>query len=155
MPQMSEIMMFRQVDQPTLIVRIRTSVEDLPQVIGESYGKIGQYLQELGEMPTDIPFVGYHNMDMQNLDVEIGFPVASALPEREGIKAGLIPAGYAVSSVYRGPYQEMAPLYNDMAAWIDTNGYFPAGPVYEHYLNGPGFPESELLTKIVMPVLKK
>ncbi|WP_243671033.1 hypothetical protein [Methanoculleus chikugoensis] len=41
-----------------------------------------------------------------------------------------------------------------MAGWIEKNGLQPVGTVYEHYYNGPEYPESELLTMIVMPVLQ-
>jgi effector-binding domain-containing protein len=44
------------------------------------------------------------------------------------------------------------PVYEEMQKWMGENGYVHAGPVYEHYYNGPEFPESELVTKIVMPV---
>jgi len=62
--------------QPALSVRTRAAVQDLPQLFGKVYGAIMQYLGELGEQPAGMPFAAYYNMDMQNLDVEIGFPVA-------------------------------------------------------------------------------
>jgi effector-binding domain-containing protein len=54
--------------------------------------------------------------------------------------------------MYRGPYGDMAPVYQEMAEWITQNGFSPVGTSYEFYYNGPGFPEDEMLTKIVMPV---
>jgi effector-binding domain-containing protein len=47
----------------------------------------------------------------------------------------------------------MAATYEEMADWIAKNGLKPVGTAYEHYYNGPEYPESELLTMIVMPVL--
>ena len=154
MPRVSMISLLKQNEQPTLVVRARTKLENLPQLIGESYGKLCAYLEKLGETVSDVPFVAYHNMDMQALDVEIGFPVANPLPEEGEIKSGLIPAGTRIFCIYRGPYGEMAPVYEEMQKWISENRCVPAGPVYEHYYNGPEFPESELVTKIVMPVKK-
>jgi effector-binding domain-containing protein len=154
MPRVSMISLLKQNEQPTLVVRARTKLENLPQLIGESYGKLCAYLEKLGETVSDVPFVAYHNMDMQALDVEIGFPVANPLPEKGEIKSGLIPAGTRIFCLYRGPYGEMAPVYEEMQKWMGENGYVPAGPVYEHYYNGPEFPESELVTQIVMPVKK-
>ncbi len=145
MPRVSEIEVLRRREQPTISIRTRTKVEDLPGLIGESYCKMGAYLKELGELPSDIPYVAYHNMDMQNLDVEIGFPVPKALPARGDIRPGFIPEGNVVFCMYRGAYREMAD-------WIVKNGLKPAGTAYEYYYNGPGYPKSELLTMIVMPV---
>ncbi len=150
MPRVTDIALLKLPEQPTLCVRKTTRVEDLPMLIGQSYAKIATYLQEAGETMADVPFVAYHNMDMQNLEVEIGFPVAASLPGKADILPGSIPAGKAVFCLYRGPYGDMVPIYEEMARWIDAAGYCPAGPSYEFYYNGPGFPPEELLTKIVM-----
>ncbi|WP_292364005.1 GyrI-like domain-containing protein [Methanoculleus sp. UBA208] len=152
MPRVSNIDILRKREQPTLSIRTRTKVEDLPVLIGESYGKMAAYLKELGEFLSDMPYVAYHNMDMQNLDVEMGFPVPKALPGKGDIQSGSMPEGNVVFCIYRGPYREMASTYNEMANWIEKNGLKPVGTVYEYYYNGPEYPESELLTMIVMPI---
>jgi len=41
--------MKEQVPQPTLTIRTRAAAQDLPQIMGESYGAIAQYLAGLGE----------------------------------------------------------------------------------------------------------
>lgn len=139
--------------QPVMSIRTRTRLELLPQMIGESYRKIMAYLEEQGEPPAFFPFTAYHNLDMQNLDVEMGFPVNRILPEKDGIKARELPAGKMVTSLYKGPYTGMERPYQEMARWIEANGYIPTGVSYEYYLNSPqDVPERELLTKIVMPV---
>jgi effector-binding domain-containing protein len=153
MPRVSKIDVFRKREQPTLSIRTRTKVEDLPVLIGESYCKMTAYLKELSEYLSDVPYVAYHNMDMQNLDVEIGFPVPAALPAKEDIQSGSIPASKVVFCIYRGAYRDMASTYGEMATWIEENGLKPVGTAYEHYYNGPEYPESELLTMIVMPVV--
>ncbi|WP_244987785.1 GyrI-like domain-containing protein [Methanoculleus chikugoensis] len=135
-------------------IRTRAKVEDLPMLIGGGYGRMADYLKELGEHLSDVPYVAYHNMDMQNLDVEMGFPVPKVLPEKGDIRSGSIPEGKFVFCMYRGAYRDMAPTYEEMAGWIEKNGLQPVGTVYEHYYNGPEYPESELLTMIVMPVLQ-
>ncbi|KAF5084835.1 GyrI-like domain-containing protein [Acetobacterium wieringae] len=152
MPKMSNIETIKQREQPTLVIRTITRVEELPQLIGESYGKIVAYLNEIGELMTDVPFVAYHNMDMQQLDVEIGFPVAKPFPGQGDVKPGLIPEGKTIFCMYRGPYAEMEPVYGEMAQWFETNHCQPEGIAYEYYYNDPAFPESEWLTKIVMPI---
>jgi len=154
MAKMSNITVLKQKEQPTLCIRTRTSIDKLPQLIGESYGKIGAYLAELNEHLSDVPFVAYHNMDMQDLDVEIGFPVAETIPGKGDIQAGSIPAGLIIFSMNRGPYDKMKSLYKEMANWIEKNGYTATGSAYEYYYNDTSFLETELLTKVVMPIKK-
>ena len=72
-------------------------MQDLPQALGKAYGAIMQYLGELGMPPAGAPFVAYFNMDMQDLDIEIGFPVMQPLPGKGEVQASAIPAGKAAA----------------------------------------------------------
>ncbi len=150
---MLKIELNEQEAQPVLSIRTRTPMENLPQTIGEAYGKIMQYMTELGVQPADAPFTAYYNMDMEDLDVEMGFPVNSQLQGKGDIVFREIPAGKYASCMYTGPYSQMEQPYNEMFKWIEDNDYQPTGICYEYYYNAPGeVPESELLTRIVMPV---
>lgn len=139
--------------QPVLSIRTRTAVGNLPQVIGKAYGEIIQYLNEIGEEPSGAPFAAYYNMDMEDLDVEMGFPVTKLLAGKDEIKSNEIPAGKQVSCMHKGPYIQMEQAYNAMTQWINDNGYTPTGMCYEFYYNSPAdVPESELITKILFPL---
>lgn len=139
--------------QPVLAVRSRTSVANLPQELGKAYGAIIQYLQKIGEQPCNAAFAAYHNMDMENLDVEMGFPVPKPLPGQGDILAGEIPGGRQASYLYKGPYAGVAPVYEALSRWMQEQGHMPTGICYEFYYNSPlEVPESELLTKIVFPL---
>lgn len=136
--------------QPVLSIRTRTAVQDLREVLGKSYSSIMGYLMELGEPPVDVPFTAYYNMDMQDLDVEIGFPVGKALPPRGEIQSSVIPAGRYASCVYTGPYGAVEPACNALNAWIAQNGLEPTGVSCEFYLNDPSeTPPEALQTRIV------
>jgi len=148
-----QIELIEQKAQPVLAIRTRTNMAGLPKTIGESYAKIMGYLTELGEQPVDAPYTAYHNLDMENLDVEMGFPVSGKFPEKDGIQAGEIPSGKSACCLYKGPYAGMEQPYNEMFKWIGENGYQSTGVCYEYYYNSPAeVPETELLTRIVMPV---
>ncbi|MDW7733461.1 MAG: GyrI-like domain-containing protein [Methanolobus sp.] len=149
----SEIEIKEEQSHPVLSIRTRAAVRDLPAVIGESYEKIMQYMYRIGQEPAGAPFVAYYNMDMEDLDLEIGFPVAEPLDGSDEIDRSEIPAGKYVSMTYKGPYAGMEKPYTEMAKWIEENGYKAKGISYEYYYNSPmEVPESELLTRIVMPV---
>ena len=139
--------------QPTIAIRTRAAVETLPQVLVKAFGDIMNYLTEIGVQPAGAPYVGYFNMDMQDLDIEIGFPVAQAIAGKDHIQASEIPAGKQVSCLHTGPYNKVDSAYNAMMEWVPANGYTATCVSYEFYLNDPEqTPESELLTKIVFPL---
>lgn len=142
--------------QAVLSIRTHTAVQDLPQLLGQGYTAIGQYLGELAEQPAGPPFAAYYNMDMENLDVEFGFPVTRSLPGRAEIKAGEIPGGPIATCVHTGPYSEMAPAYEALSQWMKDQGYEPTGVVYELYLNPPDqTPPAELQTQIIFPLKRE
>ncbi len=137
-------------EQPVLSVRTRTPVANLPQEIGKAYGAIAAYLEELGEAPADAPFTAYYNMDMDDLDVAMGFPVSKPLPSRDNIKATVIPEGKQASCMYKGAYTQIGSAYEALSGWVAAQGLEPIGISYEYYFNAPGeVPDDELLTKIV------
>jgi effector-binding domain-containing protein len=135
--------------QPVISVRLRTSVEHLPEQLGLWFGSLARHITALGEEPAGAPFVAYFNMDMQDLDIEIGFPVAKELPGEDQIQPGHIPAGPVVSCLNIGPYDKMDAAYQAMAQRIEATG-----TVYEFYFNAPDeVPAEELQTRIVMPLM--
>lgn len=140
-------------EQSLLSIRTRTSVGNLPQELGKAYGEILRYLGEIGETTEGPAVAGFYNLDMEDLDVEMGFLVPKPIAGKGEIKASSIPTGRQVSYMYKGPYAESEPVYNAMAEWIAENGLVPTGVSYEFYYNSPmDVPESELLTKIVFPL---
>ena len=139
--------------KPALYIRTKTDLSSLPKVIGTAFGEIFNYLNQISEQPADAPYTAYYNLDMQDLDVEMGFPVRRQLPGRGEIKSGEIPGGKVVSCMYKGSYTRMEEPYNNIFNWIEENGFEPKGVYYEYYYNSPDdVPESELLTKIVIPL---
>ena len=139
--------------QPVLSIRTRTPVQSLQVVLGKGFQDIVKLLNELGECPSGAPFVAYYNMDMQDLDIEIGFPVSRKLLGKEAVQSSEIPGGKHATCLYTGPYPEMPPAYEALTSWVQENGYETTGMVYEHYLNNPGeVSPQELKTLIVFPL---
>lgn len=135
--------------QPTLVIRTRASVQDMPQVLGQAWGAIMHYAGPTGHQPSGAPFVAYHNMDMQDLDLEIGFPFAQKLEGEGEVLAGEIPGGKAAGCLHVGPYDQLRAAYEALGKWMEANGYTPRGVAYESYLNDPHTtPPDELQTDI-------
>ena len=145
--------LLEQEPQPTLSIRTNTSIENMPQELGKAYGAIGQYLGQLDEGPAGAPYAAYFDFNMDDFEVEIGFPVTKPLPERDEIKNTMIPGGKLAQCLYTGPYNKIEPAYNALTEWVKEKGYEATGVAYEFYLNDPGeVPPPELLTQIVFPL---
>ena len=139
--------------QPVLTVRTRTAMQELPQFFAKAYGAIAQYLGELGEQPAGAPFAAYYNMDMQDLDVEAGFPVRSSLPAKGEIHAGEIAGGKYATRMHQGPYDKVEPAYTALAEFLKQKRLEATGVAYEIYLNDPAStPAQELMTQIMFPI---
>jgi effector-binding domain-containing protein len=139
----------------TIIIRTKTTYKDLPDTIGASYGKILEYLKELETEPAGAPFVAYFNMDMEKLEVGIGFPVSKSLPRKDDLRSMDIPRGKYASYVFTGPYSEIKKGFGILTEWVKENDLNPSKEVaYEIYLNDPGeVPPEKLETQILFPLI--
>ncbi|HPH96948.1 MAG TPA: GyrI-like domain-containing protein [Anaerolineaceae bacterium] len=146
---------FEQIEQPVLTIRTTTSVSELPSLIGSAYEQVMAHLSSLGQQPAGDPFVIYYNMDMQALDVEMGYPVKSSLPGSGDVQLSHLPAGPMAACLYTGPYADCAPAYEALTTWVVDNGYETTGVSVEYYLNSPAqTPPEQLQTRIVFPLQK-
>jgi len=92
-------------------------------------------------------------MDMQDLDLEIGFPFVEKLRGEGEVLAGEIPAGKAAGCLHVGPYDQVGGAYEALQKWMEANGHTPSGVAYEFYLNDPqSTPAAELQTQVVFPL---
>lgn len=139
-------------DVKTMCIRTHSPVENLKNILGASYGAIAQHIMAHGGQIIDAPYVAYFNLDMSNLDLEIGFPVAAPLPTTNDIANGTLPGGKYVCSLYTGPYEEMVEAYDAINKFMEEKQLQPTGTAYEFYLNGPETPPAELQTRIEFPL---
>lgn len=136
-------------EQPALSVSILTSAKDLPRVVGGAMEKVVKYISAQGEQAIGPAFIAYHNWDMENLQVEIGFPLIRAMPGEGEMVLRPIPAGRKASGFHKGPYSDIGPVYDALAKFYQKKGYEATGVSYEYYYNSPDeVPPSELLTKV-------
>lgn len=155
MAKITEIMLLQQPAQTALVIENHGDIHSFSQMIGEGFMKIGGYLEEMGALPSDIPFAeypAYEEMTEKNIRMFVGFYTPKAFPDKDNIKSITIPERKVVVCLHKGTYNEMADLYNEMAVWIKEKGYKPSGTSIEHYYTGPEVPEPEHITRIVMPV---
>ncbi len=155
MAKITDIMLLQQPDRHALVIEHQTDMKTFSRLIGEGFMKIGGYMEEQGEITTDIPFVeypGYDEISEDSIHMIIGNYTAKAIPGKEDIKSIVIPARKIAVCLHKGNYDELAELYKEMVEWTQHKGYEPNGTSIEHYYTGPEVPESEHITRVVMPL---
>ena len=136
-----------------LMIRKITSIQNMPSVLGECYGEIIQYVKEIGAKEPIESFVIYHNMDMSNLEIDIGFTVPDKLPDKGHVKMSSIRAGKYATALHEGPYDTLTNTYNELTAFVQEKGFEVENWVYEVYLNNPmDNPEEPPRTVIYFPL---
>lgn len=137
----------------TLAVNLTVPASGLPEAIGKTYAQIGAFMEAKGIPMTGAPYVLYRNMDMDALDIEIGFPAA---PESEGegdIRPSVIPAGRVVTTIHLGPYGELEKTYTKVSEFAAQRNITLSPWMYESYLNSPeDTPPEELQTQLYFPI---
>jgi effector-binding domain-containing protein len=122
-------------------------------IIGQIYGRIMAYVGEMGAAPAGAPFVAYYNMDMDNLDIEVGFPVNRPLASLGDLIGGVLAAGDYATCLHIGPYDQLGPAYAALTAYVQEQGRIAAGVAYEYYYNAPGeVPPEQLQTLVAFPL---
>ncbi len=155
MAKVTEIMLLQQAEQSALVIEKLADMGTFGNYIGEGFMKIGGYLDELGEVTTDIPFVeypGYEEITEKNIRMVIGCYTAKPLPSKGEIKCITIPSRKIAVCLHKGTYEALADLYNEMTQWAKDKGYEHSGTSIEHYYTGPEVPEAEQVTRVVMPL---
>ncbi len=141
-------------ETPSIVVRTRCNVKELPHIVGPAYQKIAQYLGSQQLFPSGPPYVGYHNEDLTDLEIEIGFPIEHSLQGEGEFESSVIPAGRYASTVHVGPYSEFARAYNLLTSWTEAQSLQVSGSCYEIYLNDPAdTAQAELQTIILFPLI--
>ncbi|KMQ52312.1 transcription activator, effector binding protein [Chitinispirillum alkaliphilum] len=140
-------------EQKALAVNLTTPFSELPNVIGKVYGEIMEYMGRKEIPIKGFPYVLYHNMDMDNLKIDIGWQIDQD-DEGEGrIKQTVIPAGKVVYAMHTGPYSTLEKTYNEVMDYMEKEGIKTEEWMYEVYLNSPeNTPEDQLKTEIHFPV---
>lgn len=141
-------------ERSTLSVRYRTPAADLATSMGPAYGEIAAYMGKNGIPFAGPPFAMYYNMDMDDLDVEIGFPVGQAWPGEGRVKPGTLPGGKMASATHLGPYATIEKTYNELTAFVGKKGLATESFMYEEYLNPPEDTPPEKLATTIYFILK-
>lgn len=94
-------------EQPYAAIRTQVTMQELGTgVIPRLHREVMIWLRAQGVAPAGAPFIRYLIIDMATkLDIEVGWPVASALTGTDRVHTGILPAGRYAALLYTGPYE--------------------------------------------------
>ncbi len=153
MSRISEIRMKQTPQCYTVSIRKTINfMEEYVSFIDEALPLIEAYLASHDVLTSSAPLTYFHNMDLEKLDVEVGYHIAQELPDDGDITCQCCPSRKVVMAIDMGPYEKQDPTLMDLFGYIETQKLTMQGPICYYYLNEPNRPESEYLTQMMIPV---
>jgi effector-binding domain-containing protein len=110
-------------DVPYMGIRTQARVEELGSgLIPRLHGEVMEYLQQQGVGPNGAPFLRFHVINMADkMHIELGWPVAKALPGNGHVMPGVLPAGRYASLIYTGVTHGI-PANQALMEWAEKQG---------------------------------
>lgn len=124
--------------QKTVIITVTVPSSQISTKMGEAYGKLFAYLGQKGVQPTGAPFAVYTQYDPNgSTTFEAGMPVATKVEGTSDIVYKEYPAMKVISTLYKGAYENVAPVYEAMEKYMKDKGLASTMVVWEVYLTDP------------------
>lgn len=118
----------------------------------KAMGEVLACLESQGKAPAGGPMVCFHNTDLEQLDVEVAFPVAEPMPDSGGLQGRTLPSERVATTIDQGPYEHQDPTLMALMAWVREQELESQGPIWYQYLNDIDRPDAQFLTLMEMPL---
>lgn len=125
-------------EQLTAGVRERVPFAGLTEFFSRAFEDTMKAVEAQGVHPTGPPFGKYYGRPDALVDVEAGFPVASAVSPVGTVTPGVLPAGRVVEATHVGPFDTMEATYSEIEHFFAANALTPGDVMWENYLTDPG-----------------
>lgn len=124
-------------EQPYAGIRATTAPDGIPAVVDRGFPELFGYLAERGIAPLAAPFIRYHSSG-EELDLELGVPVAAPVEAAGRIAPGTLPAGRWATLLHVGPFSGLGASWDVLDDWVDAQGAgIDASTRVEQYLVDP------------------
>lgn len=123
---------------------------DIAASLTTAYREITTFMADSGIERVSQPMTITRAWDESGFEFDAAIPVNMLPAELSGnVQAGQSPAGRAVRLVHRGPYDQMGPSYEKLAAYMAAHGLKEGRISWEHYISDPGVtPVEDVITHI-------
>lgn len=137
--------------RPTVVMREKVTVADMPAFFGRTYGLVAGAIHRAGGQIAGAPFARYRMIADGEFEVEAGFPVVAPVKVDGQAEASSLPGGPVVATWHVGPYSAMEPAYEALDTWLEQQGATATSPPWEVYYSEPTDDPSTWRTEIVQP----
>lgn len=121
-----------------VLLKANATNTNISQVIGESFGKLGDFAKKNNINIVGPPFCIYETQENDNYVFEAGMQVDKEVAATtDNITFRKMPAGKAVCGLYYGAYDKMWPAYDQVKNYIKTNNLEQIGNPMEMYITDP------------------
>lgn len=124
-------------EQPTAVLHEQVAMSVLPEFFDRAFSTVMAVAGKQGVQVVGPPFALYHGVPTDTIEVEAGFPTASAVEASDGVRPGILPAGRAAEAVHVGPYDTLPQTYDEVMRWVQEQGLHPGTNMWEYYLTDP------------------
>ena len=113
-----EIKFRDQPEQRIASIRVKTTLNKVPEKTRQLLTEITEYLEPQGIEPKDDPVAIYYEVGSFLVDFEVGYPVAVEVVGNERVKANTIPAGKVAYTEYEGPHIDIPEAHRAVHNWL-------------------------------------
>jgi effector-binding domain-containing protein len=126
---------------------------------GPMFGEVYQYIGSQGAQPAGPPAFLMYDAEYKerDVDVEVAIPINLVIDGSELVKVYELPVvEQVVTTIHRGPYNQVIEAYNAILTWCEANNYEPFPPSREIYLTDPNTEKDPAnnITEVQFPVRK-
>lgn len=145
----------RMQDTQVAFIRYRGPYDMIPELMEE----VVNWVKNKNLNMTGMVYGAYFNrpddVPPEELFYEIGVPFEGTANDEGNVQVKIIPEHTVVTTVHKGPLDQIGPTIDRLAKYAVENGYDIIGPVTEVYLNNLNevAPE-ELRIEVQFPVIK-
>jgi AraC family transcriptional regulator len=140
--------------RPTACVRTHTDVAHIGEAFNAALPRVAERVARVGGTIAGPPYMRYRDWSAAGVDIEVGFPTVTPIPDDGEVVAGELPETEVAIAVHEGAYDRLPESYAELERWIRSQGREPAESMWEMYLTDPDAdPDtSHWRTQVVWPL---
>lgn len=155
--EMIEVQIKRTFPATVAFLEMKGSFSQVPEAFGKLYAWIETQGYTAAGMPIGLYLSDPADTPAEELMWELWSPIDEFAeprnPHADGLGVKRIEPMSVASTMHRGPYESIAPIYAELAQWVAENGHEIVGPPMEvYYSDLAEVPPEEYLTEIQMPI---